>query len=443
MKIKNIITFSLAVWCAPLLANLSIALAIHPYLAGEERQQVRNQTLGFLLQEAPAGTEVLVLDGSTGHVVETLTIPELRIDSASARQIQMRKELGTILRWFKKEPASGYSDEPQALNTPAIATALARHDVDALLMVGSPIYHDPAIQQHSWRRGDELVYPGDGAFFVTGGASPWAVNIKHPRLGSTDVHWLVAGKVGGLSGAYAEGVKRFLGLYCELEGGQLVSFSSDAGETFAGLLRDDLPGFDYELDLASPSMAMRRPAELTQEKSVASTPPQIEIPDYLFAKPIERVLVVDITQSMGEIYPYVARTIASMPKGENTLLLTFSDHSEERVVTVFEESADPADHARALRSIELVDGVDTPEALGDALRAVREELEARPASRSIEILIWTDAPAKAATEVPTGIDYAAEMRALMAAGHRIVVVRCALDQDLSWLPAGVRVSELL
>lgn len=430
-------------------ASPSAAIVPSPYLSSADNQALKETVLDYLLREAEPETHLIVMDGWRGDVIAAFDVPRLNVDSPRARQRMMRESLGELLRWFgRSETVPSELSGSGALNLPLVVHALERHEISSVLIVGSPIFRGEEGAGHSWHQetGEHQGWwvPSDAAFFAGGGASPWAVMRGRVRLSGADIHWLLKGNLSFPGGRYAEQVQRFYGLYFELEGGRLVSYHGDHRQAFGDLFREDLKPYAYEIDPSQTTLAMRRAQSATVYNDEGDEyVPQISIPLDLMPKPIARVLVVDITMSMEGYYPLVAREIAMMPGGQNSLLLTFSDHHNPRVVTVFEESDDPSAIARALRSIELVPGDDEPEALGDAMRAVREELRARNAEgQRAEVIIWTDAPPKSSQDSITGIDCGIEMRALLEQGHRITLVRCREGQSTDWAPAGVSVKSL-
>lgn len=445
-------TLTKSLFAAILLVTMSCSLkaadaviAVSPALSVEDREDLQRRLLLYFLQEAEPEDRFLILNGMTGNIEAEVEIPQLKIDTARTRQRAMRETLDPLLRFFKK-PMSGALSGTGTLNTHKVVSAMERLRVSSLLLIGSPIHRDLRNPSQSWYQEDGTEkgywFPSDGVFFTELGGSPWSVAAGRQRLSGIDVHWLIKGDMSDQGDSYIEKLKRFYGLYIGLEEGRLVSFLDDPAQALRDLFRRDLMPYSYELDGSQKSVEMRRTESAMLFNDEAVEHGMVAIPEKLTAKPISRICVVDVTSSMGNAYSKVARRIAMMPDGQNTLLITFSDHTEVRVVTVFEESDQVSEIARALRSIDLVAGGDEPEALGDALKVAGEELEARNVSSSSEIWIWTDAPPKAAKNTPTGVDCVAEMQELLSEGHRITMVKCHKKQNLDWLPYGVKIGKL-
>lgn len=428
---------------ASALSASTAAFLVSPFLSKSDLKKVETEIQTFVLSEADPGSVILILDGWSGQEVAEITIPDLRIDSPTARIRTVGKSLGLAHRWFEKERSIASKATGGDLNLPELLDVLERKKPDSVVVIGSPIYRDSLDPKLNWYQdgGENSGYwiPTDGSFFVKKGMSPWAVNQARSRLSGASVHWWMLGNLSFPSDIYLEQSKRFYALYFSLEGGKLVSFMRDGGHVMEGAFRTDLAPYTYRYDPEQEGAAMRRAEVEIEYDDKSYDGAEEEIPLDLGVKPISRVLLIDITSSMGAIFPAVAQQVSMMPDGENSLLITYSDHSEPRVVTVYAESEDPSTIARALRSIQLADGKDTPEALGDGLNQVRRELSARKVEGVIEILIWTDAPPKSARKAESGIDYRHEFNELLAAGHQITVFQCAKDQEFEWVPSGVTV----
>jgi len=422
-------------------------IAISPFLQADEKAKLEQAVLEFALIEAKPGTGISFVDGWSCNTIAEIVVPELARDTPRARQRLMASGVGALIKWFRSEqPPVEMLKGRGSLDTPRLWTAIERKKPDTVLLAGSPVYMDPDAPEHSWLQLDGenqgLWYPVDAAFFTVGGLSPWGVDTNRKRLQGASVHWLLRGDSEFADGRYFDRVRRFYSIYCELEGGDLLSFSGDASDAFGSLFRTDLVPYRSEVDLTHTKLVMKQPGSVVEFSKESDIKDVVSVPLGMRAKPVRRVLVVDITKSMEKLYGKVAREIAQLPDGENTLLVTYSDHFDPRVVTIFEESDNASELARTLRSIELTNGEDEPEALGDALLAVRKEIEARGIAGSVEITVWTDAPPKAASDVPTGVDCIEQMNALMHAGHSIVLVKCHGSQSFDWAPSGIQVRKL-
>lgn len=425
-----------------LLSTVAAAvIAMSPPASPKAANHLKDEFQSYLLQHAAPGTRLTVLDGWDAHRVAEFTIPDLAFDGINARIKAMEEPLGQFLSWF--DTRKGSDD----VNLPLLLSRIERIDCGVVLIAGSPVYSDPSNPDHSWYQPDGAHagywYPTDGAFFAPRGGSPWHAERARKRLRGARLHWLVTDDTSTRDPAFSEAINRFYGVLSGLEGGSWMGFSDDAKQVMEDLFRTDLAPITFEVGPTAAVFEMRQAKSDVVYNTAATGTGSVSIPLDLQVKPITRVLAVDTTASMRAVYGNVARFIAGLPNGQNTLLVTFSDHDNPgRVVTVFEESEDVSTLARALRAIELFGGTDIPEALGDAMHAVRSEIAARSISEPIDIQVWTDAPPKAAADVPTGIDCVAEIRALIADGHRVTLNQCAPDQDLSWVPEGVTIVSL-
>jgi len=430
-----------------LASERSVNIFVSPHLREEERNEARDHLLELVLQDAKPETGISIKDGWSGEMVTSFFIPVLKYDGVKARRKLLKDELAAMLGWFTQKPEASPLSETGALNVPKIANLLRRGDDEVTVLVGSPIYRDLTNPRASWRQEDGpqtgLWYPSDAFLFAGDGGSPWAVDRKNKRLSGIHLHWLLMGDTDFGSDAYRAKVERFYTLFFQLNGGKLMTFLDDPGEVFRSMWRSDFNIAEYQINPSHTSLMMLRTEQEINFATFAETTDEVSVPLDLLPKTVKRMILVDITASMQRAYPLVARQVAMMPAGENMLLITYSDHDSPRVVTVFEESDDPAVVSRSLRSIELESGgSDLPEALGDALRAARDELTARGVQEPVQIEIWTDAPAKAAEDTPTGIDYKEEIQALLAAGHQLTLYRCRQSLETQWVPQGVTIKEV-
>lgn len=450
MKLNtSILCCLLAVFsCAGLCASGSktAALVVSSHFSEDMREELRDDMLKFLLVDAPDETDIIILDGSNGSVITRISIPELSYDGPSARRKAFGKELGKLLTWFAQKPPAEVLADTGALDVPLAFASLDRLNVDSVLLIGSPIYRSAAHPDYSWHQAEGehegYWYPSDAFFFASSGASPWTVSKARKRLSGVDVHWLLTGDVDFESGSYEAAVRRFYGLFCQLEGGQLVSFISDSRTAYQDVFRNDLTPEVYTLNSRDTALSMRRARSEVIFDAEAHTEAEVVVPLNHNLPPVQRIVCVDITSSMGKVFPFVARTVSLLPPDKNTLLITYADYEERQVVNVFEESKDMAAISRSLRAITLLGGGDAPEALGEALRKMNEELAVRRVAEPVEILIWTDALPKAVEDSPTGVDWSVELDALIEAKHNITLYRVHEGQDVGWVPDGVTIREL-
>ncbi|MFI7547456.1 hypothetical protein [Actinoplanes sp. NPDC049599] len=145
-------------------------------------------------------------------------------------------------------------------------------------------------------------------------------------------------------------------------------------------------------------------------------------------------LVVDVTGSMAGVRDEIWEVLAA--HGDWTSVQEFravlyGDHGahERLLVRKLGPFAELADLADAVAAQPSCDGGDIPEALEDAMSRCRElvaDIGPHP------LVVITDAPPHSVDECPYGIDFTAEVEALLAAGCRIHVATDWHDDDGWW-----------
>lgn len=149
--------------------------------------------------------------------------------------------------------------------------------------------------------------------------------------------------------------------------------------------------------------------------------------------------VIDATESMHwrlpEIWKAVGRMCAAS-SGHGAAFFSavlFGDHGpgEPYVTEVLEYTDDKKELLSRLKSADMANGEDVPEALEDAVRAVNA-LPPRDATHR-HVIFFVDAPPHAARDCPEGVDFEDDVESLSARA-RLWVVNCggASWADLGW-----------
>lgn len=179
-----------------------------------------------LFDTAQCGDEIAVVDVGGMKQAADFKVPmDVSLNSQKLKKTFFDDEIGRLLLYFKEHQAKeGDAD----LNIPAFTRYLearkqeeTKRKVRALL-IGSPLHHS----DDEFFGGMPSGFLPDRVFFIQG--TPFSVVGvgKEVAIKDVDVHWIYL-KNPFINSYHAEMTERFLNLFFALQGGRLLTFTSD------------------------------------------------------------------------------------------------------------------------------------------------------------------------------------------------------------------------
>ncbi len=202
-------------------------------------QTVMNETAQQLQEligrHAVPGDVVHVISTPSHQCLASLEVPQGQFNSRLKNQ-GVRGELGRLKPLFEAQPTS----DPGQLQIPRLSStvcSLRRTQFPSrVIVVGTPIYHDP--RQRGWSMTGGMV-PTDGA--LNAQHSPFNTPTRFPE--GTKISWLTPQSEWGEDAAHQESVQRFNRLYLQERGAALSRMTAEPGTAF----RFDVPQFSEKL----------------------------------------------------------------------------------------------------------------------------------------------------------------------------------------------------
>ena len=204
------------------------------------------ESLGrFILFDMEPGDSLLLYDGHGLRQLGEVAIPA----KSAYRHARVRKrQYLPVLRALKAHlaalPAEGESlDALRFLDHLALNVAGPRSDENPVhvLLIGAAEHHDARTPRFDMGQARAL-FPSDGHLRAGLSESVYSVRDKAGRLAGYEIHWLHTTSPGDWENdLYEARVARFWALYVQLQGGRLLTFTSDMGMAFERLRQRDLP----------------------------------------------------------------------------------------------------------------------------------------------------------------------------------------------------------
>jgi hypothetical protein len=239
MKVRAVffsVLFALCVFVNPVLAH-ETAIGFSPYQDSRQAETQVRQVLQFLTDNIEPGQSALVFDAYHLRTLGVFTVP----DSSSYRhpkaKVQANAKTIAALFAFAKQaglPPGGQEPAMQsALRWPQALRFIGQNYPPKgqahLILLGSPLFDDPAEQGFSMRHGR---IPGDGHLMNERAKSPYGIKGQETLLAKWHVHLGFPDESWKQDDHHAFYVQRFWTLHVEGQGGQLSTFTSDLPTLF-------------------------------------------------------------------------------------------------------------------------------------------------------------------------------------------------------------------
>ena len=200
-------------------------IVVSPAIDEDKRIDVTQTTVAFMARMLEAGERAIIMDGFTAATITTFEVPHGEAyKHTKAKVMANRYEVGSFYRFMKTPTPAGLA--PGALNLPKVfrsigrAVRLSLSDDMEVIVIGSPIFDDPAMPAFSMLDG---LYPGDGMLNVKRARSPFGTIGDAGMLDGLSIYWATVGVPDDDRLRFQ--LERFYTLYVERLGGSMAAYA--------------------------------------------------------------------------------------------------------------------------------------------------------------------------------------------------------------------------
>jgi hypothetical protein len=228
--------FSCCLFVSPAPAY-DIAIGLSPHQTSQQAETQIKQVLQFLTETIEPGHSALLFDGYHLRTLGVFAVPENPSYRHPKAKVQANAKTIAALFTFAKQagvPSGGQEPTtPSALRWPQAMRFIGENYPTKgqahLILLGSPLFDDPAEQGFSMRHGR---IPGDGHLTSERAKSPYGIKGQETLLAQWHVHLGFPGESWKQDDHHAFFVQRFWTLHIEGQSGQLATFTSDLPTLF-------------------------------------------------------------------------------------------------------------------------------------------------------------------------------------------------------------------
>jgi hypothetical protein len=207
-------------------------IGISPFLDKAVKDDVYRSIVRLLVEDLPLNSSLTVYDAFELKTITHVALPEARVfHSAKTRANQFAGAIRDLKQFLAQEhtaPTNAHLKFEEAIRLPQFLDFLAENSRStnlqpALLLIGSPLYHDAKEPAFSMVDG---YFPSDGHLQASREQSIFGFTANSAATPSVTIHWLYFGDP-WVSDLHKEKVTRFWTLYLERRGAQLAAFTTD------------------------------------------------------------------------------------------------------------------------------------------------------------------------------------------------------------------------
>ena len=253
-------------------------IGLSPFLDKAVKDDVFRRIVGFVLEDMPLGSSLVIYDAYQLQTVTQLEVPKVQaFRSGKTRANQFKEPINKLKNFLAAEhprPEAAKMDFSQAVRFPQfmdfVGENVAHGDDDAsvsVIVLGSPLYLDHKEPGFSMMDG---YFPSDGHLKVARDRSVFGLKDRADSLAHIAVHWGFFGDP-WVSAVHQEKISRFWSLYLKGQGAQLATFCGDLPTVFDAVKPNALPlaatrSQRFEPDPAQTKLEMLR---ITRDVDVA------------------------------------------------------------------------------------------------------------------------------------------------------------------------------
>jgi hypothetical protein len=214
-----------------------MAIGLSPYQDPRQAETQVKQVLQFLTDTIQPGQSALLFDAYHLRTLGVFAVPPNPSYRHPKAKVQANAKTMASLFAFAKQaslpPGTQEPAMPNALRWPQALRFIGQNyppnGQAHLIMLGSPLFDDPAEQGFSMRHGR---IPGDGHLASDRARSPYGTKGQETLLTQWRVHLGFPGVSWKQTDHHAFYVQRFWTLHVERQGGQLATFTNDMPTLF-------------------------------------------------------------------------------------------------------------------------------------------------------------------------------------------------------------------
>ena len=251
-------------------------IGLSPFLEKSVKDDVFRRLVGFVLEDMPIGSSLVIYDAYQLQTVTQLTVPQVQaFRSGKTRANQFKEAINKLKGFLAAEhphPEAAKLDFTQAVRFPQfmdfVGANLAHTDQPvAVIVLGSPLYLDHKEPGFSMMDG---YFPSDGHLNAARDRSVFGLKDRADSLENLTVHWGYFGDP-WVSAVHQEKINRFWALYLKGQGARLATFCGDLPTVFEAVrpgaaLVADTRSQRFELDPSQTKLEMLR---ITRDVGVA------------------------------------------------------------------------------------------------------------------------------------------------------------------------------
>jgi len=242
---------------------------ILPPISSEADKATVKTTLKVILTDlTKAGDKIIIHDGVANRLIAVVDLPEKKtLRHVKVRAKYARKALAKVAQFLKQSKTPQRPSQPsQVFKTFADEVrSLYPNEAFKVIYMGAMLEHDPQSPQTSMLHGR---YPNDAHVTVDGYLSPYGVADRPKGLEGTSFH-ICNRDDRFFNKAHYKAVHRFWGLSIKAQGGELRTFTDDAGLCLERFKRgsQSVLSFTRDPSQSKPEMrAVKRPAFTQREE---------------------------------------------------------------------------------------------------------------------------------------------------------------------------------
>lgn len=244
------------------------------YAVGD-RTNVATAVLEFILDDAPPGSIVRVINASDQVQVTSIAIPngEMFERNRAARRSRMRNEVAALKNFFlKSQPVS--ENLAGTINLPRFLEFVAQTSngqKPTVIVIASPFYVDPRNEGFNLKE----AYCSDGHITADSQASVFSTKAKQSALDGVAVHYGYLNDC-FVNSLHEEKTRRFFSLFVGAQKGVLATFLSDVNLVFERAKQGiNTPCVEATIDLADNAVEMRSVRQQTPLIAMIDPPPKV------------------------------------------------------------------------------------------------------------------------------------------------------------------------
>lgn len=256
-----------------------LIVGLSPYQDAAKAEAQVKTVLDFLTVTLEPGESALVIDAFNIQSIGTYIVPpNPAYRHAKAKIMANRQAVSAMLAFARAARAPKGGAEPAVMGAIRLPQALSfigqnylYKEKAQVVLLGSPIYDDPAERAFSMNQGR---IPGDGNFSHGRADTPYGLKGQTALLAQWPVHLAFADESWRRDDHHGYYVQRFWTLYIEGQGGKLASFTGDLPTLWQRVRAHTPPlAHNYTLERSDKlEMLILKPRDVKEKDSIYERP---------------------------------------------------------------------------------------------------------------------------------------------------------------------------